>query len=114
MPNLAEVENLVRAELPALTFRSTDRGLSIFAGEREIAWQRPLSKKDMTHLADRAPLGEVLAIHVDSVETKNAWIAAEPNSCFDSLHFANYPAVLVDLHRCDLQVVIELLSEHLD
>lgn len=114
MPSLQEVRNLVEAELPELTIKFTDRGLSIFAGENEIAWQRPLSKKDMAQLAENAPLGDVLAIHVDSVETKNAWIAAEPSSCFDSPHFANYPAVLLDLHRCDLRVVIELLSEHLD
>lgn len=114
MPDLAEVEELVSARLPELVISRGQKGLAIFAGDKEIAWQRPLSKKDMSALGDKAPAGDVLAIHVDSVADKDAWIASEPKSCFDSPHFANYPAVLIDLDRCDLEVVFELLGQHLD
>lgn len=114
MADLSDVEALVSARLPELVIRHGEKGLSLFAGEKEIAWQRPLSKKDMTALGDKAPAGDVLAIHVDSVAEKEAWIAAEPKSCFDSAHFKNYPAVLIDLSKCDLEVVFELLGQHLD
>jgi len=97
-----------------MAVKPSQHGISVFAAEREIAWQRPLSKNDMKTLGDKAPLGDVLAIHVDSISTKQAWITSAPESCFDSPHFAGYPAVLIDLERCDLQVVFELLSEHLD
>ena len=114
MPDLQGVVELVKSRLPRLMVGSSQHGISIFFGETEIAWQRPLSKKDMLALGDKAPRGDVLAIHVDSVATKQAWISSAPESCFDSAHFANYAAVLIDLERCDLQVVFELLSEHLD
>lgn len=113
MPTIQDFEQLVIARLPSLEIREGSKGIAIFSGDKEIAWQRPLSKKDMVALAEKAPTGDVVAIHVDSVTTKNAWIESEPNSCFDSPHFRNYPAVLIDLANCDLQVVFELLSEHL-
>ena len=114
MSNLQDVAELVQARLPRLNVRPSQHGISIFLDETEIAWQRPLSKKDMLALGDQAPRGDVLAIHVDSVATKQAWISSAPKSCFDSPHFESYAAVLVDVEQCDLQVVFELLSEHLD
>jgi hypothetical protein len=114
MPNLDDVTSLIEARLPQLEIRFDAKGMTIVANENVIAWERALSKKDMALLAEKAPRDDVLAIHVDSLETKAAWIASAPNSCFDSAHFANYPAVLIDLAQCDLQVVFELLSEHLD
>ena len=114
MPDLGDVQRLVSERLPELVIRHGEKGLSVFADTREIAWQRPLSKKDMKALGDRAPAGEILAVHVDSVAAKNAWILAAPTTCFDSAHFKNYPAVLVDLLNCDLEVVFELLGQHLD
>ena len=114
MADISDVEPLVSERLPELVIRHGEKGLSIFAADKEIAWQRPLSKKDMAALGDKAPAADVLAIHVDSVASKLAWIATEPISCFDSPHFANYPAVLIDLSKCDLEVVFELLGQHLD
>ncbi|MEY3663249.1 MAG: hypothetical protein RI919_765 [Actinomycetota bacterium] len=51
---------------------------------KAVAWERPLSKRDM------AALGE---------------------AALDSPHFANYPAVLVDLELADEQLVRELFEE---
>jgi hypothetical protein len=113
VPTIEDFEALVITRLPSLAVRESSKGIAIFSGDREIAWQRPLSKKDTLALGSRAPSGDVVAIRVDSVTTKHAWIESEPDSCFDSPHFANYPAVLIDLATCDLQVVFELLSEHL-
>jgi hypothetical protein len=113
LPSLEDFEQLVLTRLPSLQIRQGKKGIAIFSGDKEIAWERPLSKKDMVALANNAPTGDVVAIHVDSVATKHAWIESEPNSCFDSPHFRNYPAVLINLANCDMQVVFELLSEHL-
>lgn len=113
MPTIQDFEQLVISRLPSLEIRAASKGIAVFNGDKEIAWQRPLSKKDMAALAEKAPTGDVVAIHVDSVTTKHAWIESEPKTCFDSGHFRNYPAVLIDLANCDLQVVFELLSEHL-
>ena len=78
---------------------------------KAVAWERPLSKRDMAALGDAAPTGRVLAVHVPDVGHKKAWMNAAPAVCFDSPHFANYPAVLVDLELADEQVVRELFEE---
>lgn len=80
---------------------------------RAIAWERPLSKKDMALLADQAPKGRVLAVHMPDLETRDAWINTEA-ACFVSNHFNNYPAVLVDLEKADQQLVRELFDEGLE
>lgn len=76
-----------------------------------VAWERPLSKKDIKALGADAPVGEVLAVKTDSIETKLAWIETEPGACFDSPHFDGYPAVLIDLDKVSEQILFELLSE---
>jgi hypothetical protein len=43
--------------------------------------------------------------------TRDAWVQTVPGACFVSNHFANYPAVLVDLEKADIQLVTELLTE---
>ena len=78
---------------------------------KAVAWERPLSKKDMAALGDAAPAGRVLAVHVPDVGVKQAWINAAPGVCFDSPHFATYPAVLVNLELADEQLVRELFEE---
>jgi hypothetical protein len=79
--------------------------------KKAIAWERPLSKKDMAALGDQAPKGAVMAVHVQDLMTRDAWVQTVPGACFVSGHFANYPAVLVDLEKADLQLVTELLNE---
>ena len=78
---------------------------------KAIAWERPLSKKDMLLLGDDAPKGRVLAVRMPDLATRDAWIETVPGSCFVSNHFLNYPAVLVDLELADEQLVRELFDE---
>lgn len=82
--------------------------------KKAIAWERPLSRKDMAALGDDAPKGAVMAVHVEDMITRDAWLQAVPGPIFVSAHFANYPAVLVDLEKADLQLVTELLHESYD
>jgi hypothetical protein len=79
--------------------------------KKAIAWERPLSKKDMAALGHSAPKGAVMAVHVEDLMVRDAWVQTVPGACFVSNHFANYPAVLVDLEKADLQLVTELLNE---
>ena len=78
---------------------------------KAIAWERPLSKKDMAALGEAAPKGRVLAVHVPDLGIKQGWIETVPGVCFSSPHFATYPAVLVDLELADEQIVRELFTE---
>ena len=76
-----------------------------------IAWVRPLSKKDMLALGEKAPKGRVLAIHMPDLVTRDAWVQTVPGPCFVSPHFANYPAVLVDMELADEQLLRELFAD---
>lgn len=78
---------------------------------KAVAWERPLSKKDMTALGASAPRGRVMAVHVADLGVKQGWIETVPGVCFTSGHFANYPAVLVDMELADEQIVRELFEE---
>ena len=89
----------------------TGEKLVIRRGKRDLAWQRPLSKKYMKALGDAAPTGEVLAVHVADLLEKEAWLLAEPGPLFTTPHFANYPAVLVDLELAGIELVRELLDQ---
>jgi hypothetical protein len=78
---------------------------------KAVAWQRPLSKKDMAALGEAAPKGRVMAVHMPDLITRDAWIQTVPGACFVSPHFANYPAVLVDMELADEQLVRELFDD---
>lgn len=78
---------------------------------KAIAWERSLSKRDMLALGDDAPKGRVLAVHMPDMITRDAWIQTVPQICFVSQHFANYPAVLVDMELADEQLVRELFAD---
>lgn len=76
-----------------------------------MAWERPLSKKDMSLLGDKAPKGRVLAVRMTDLITRDAWVQTAPGPCFISQHFLNYPAVLVDLELADEDLVRELFAD---
>jgi len=105
----------IGARIPGLTFNGFDEtgpaARRTWSGLRpDVIWQRPLSEKDLAALGDRAPIGEVLAIHTADLLEKAGWLETESATCFDSPHFSGYPAVLVDLAKADPQVVYELMS----
>lgn len=78
---------------------------------KAIAWERPLSKKDLQALGEKAPKGRVLAVHMPDMITRDAWIQTVPVICFVSAHFASYPAVLIDLELADEQLVREVFAD---
>jgi hypothetical protein len=78
---------------------------------KAVAWERPLSKKDMALLGAAAPLGRVVAIKMPDLATRDAWIQTVGGPCFVSKHFQTYPAILVDLELADEQLIRELFDE---
>ena len=78
---------------------------------KAIAWERPLSKKDLAALGEQAPVGDVLAIHVEDLVVRDAWVQTVPGACFVSNHFAGYPAVLLNMQLADKQLLTEILEE---
>jgi hypothetical protein len=109
MVSWSEIEAIVSTFRTCIPVAGSKREWCV--NKKAIAWERPLSKKDMAALGAAAPKGAVLAIHLADVMTRDAWVETVPGPCFVSPHFANYPAVLVDLERADLQLVTELLNE---
>jgi len=85
-------------------------------GDVVIAWHRPLNKKDLAALGARVSAGvargDVLAMHVTDLGEKQAWLQAAPGTCFDTPHFKNYPAVLINLEHADPQVLLEIAETY--
>ncbi len=77
---------------------------------KAFAWQRPLSKADLTRLGSAAPPGgELLAVSVDDLSEREALLAQRLPGFFTIEHFANYPAVLIQLdsvRRADLETAL--------
>ncbi len=62
--------------------------------DKSFVWERPLRKKDLAELGDRAPATTPLAAYVPDEGAKAALIAAEPDTYFTTSHFDGYPIVL--------------------
>jgi hypothetical protein len=78
--------------------------------KKAIAWERPLSKKDIELLGAWAPNGPVMAVHVQNLDVRGKWLK-RGGPFFISRHFASYPAVLVELEKAELSELTELLNE---
>jgi len=101
LPNGASVQ-VVRGKQPS--FRAwTVEG-------KTVAWERPLSKKDLVELGGKAPQGLVVAVHMVDLVERDAWCQTVPDACFVSQHFMTYPAVLLDLELANDQLVREVLD----
>jgi hypothetical protein len=79
--------------------------------DKGFVWERPLRKKDLAELGDRAPATTPLAAYVPDEGAKAALIAAEPDTYFTTSHFDGYPIVLCRLERLDSAALTELVGE---
>ncbi|MGF1665113.1 MAG: MmcQ/YjbR family DNA-binding protein [Acidimicrobiia bacterium] len=54
---------------------------------------------------------EALVIWVDSIDERDALVAAEPDTFFTTSHYDNHPIVLVCLDRIDGEEAAELITD---
>jgi hypothetical protein len=79
--------------------------------EKLFAWERPLRRKEIEALGERAPDGPILAARVEHLIAKEALLADDPRIYFTTPHFDGYPAVLARLERIELPDLEELVTE---
>jgi hypothetical protein len=79
-----------------------------------FAWMRGPRKTDLDQLAALGrswPEGDVIAFRTESLDEKQALLAAEPELVFDIPHFHGYPAVLAPLAALDRERLAEFLTD---
>jgi len=86
-------------------------GLKWVVHHKHFAWERPLRRHDLEELGDAAPAGPILGVRVAELDDKRGLIGSNPDVFFMIPHFENYPAVLLQLDRIDLEQLNEVLIE---
>lgn len=105
----------------ALALPTVEERASGFTGEPMwrtkrglVVWVRGPNGSDLRQLDEIGqewPDGEVVAVRVESLEDKDALLAAEPEFLFTIPHFEGYSAVLVRLDRIDRERLVELITD---
>ena len=110
MAGFDDVRSLALA-LP-LTGERVSRGLRQWrVGEKLFVWERPLRRKEIEALGERAPEGPILGARVEHLGAKEALLADDPRIYFTTSHFDGYPAVLVRLERIGVGELTEVVVE---
>jgi len=95
-----------------LTGERVSRGLRQWrVGEKLFVWERPLRRKEIEALGERAPEGPILGARVEHLGAKEALLADDPRIYFTTSHFDGYPAVLVRLERIGVGELTEVVVE---
>ncbi|MBO0825710.1 MAG: MmcQ/YjbR family DNA-binding protein, partial [Actinobacteria bacterium] len=97
--------------LPQTTERQSWGNRAWRVADKLFVWERPLGKKDIAALGDRAPDGLVYAAHTADEGVKLALIADNPAIYFTTPHFNGYPAVLFELERMSVAELTELITD---
>ena len=98
--------------LPEVTERASRDGVPEWRVRNALfAWERPLRRKDLEELGDRAPRGAVLAVRVADEGVKEALCAEQPDVYFTTSHFDGYAAVLIRLGRIRARELREVLVD---
>ena len=111
MAGWSDVERIAGALPESQQISGKDGLRSWRVRDRLFVWERPLRKADREALGDSAPDGDVLAARVPDLEARRALIATDPAVYFTTPHFANHPAVLVQLAAIDVDELRELIVE---
>ena len=101
MVSLDEAIAMVTA-LPEVTEGSRYRNRTWFVNNKAFAWERPFSKADIARFGDEPiPSGPIMALTTEDLSERAAILAAGNDGFFTISHFANHPAVLVQLDAAD-------------
>jgi len=110
MATLADVRRLALA-MPGAE-ESTMWGSAAWKVRKVLfVWERPLRKKDLEHLGDAAPAGDVMGARVEQEQAKTALLADPSGVFFTTPHFDGHPIILVALERADLETLEEVVVE---
>ena len=110
MASWGEVERLALA-LPDTTEGSSRGSHGWQVKGKTFVWDRPLRKKEVAELGDRAPDGPILAAWVEDLGAKEAMLADEDGAYFTTPHFDGYAIVLARLEQIDPDDLRELVVE---
>ena len=106
-----DVERII-AELPEVTEGARFGHRTWFVKGKSFAWERPYSKADLKRFGDETPPdGDILAVNVEDLEEKEAVLAAGKRGIFTIEHFANYPAVLIQLRVVGRRVLRDAIVD---
>jgi len=95
-----------------LTGEQLSRGLRQWrVAEKLFVWERPLRRKEVEALGERAPEGPILGARVEHLGAKEALLADDPRIYFTTPHFDGYPAILVRLDRIGVEELTEVVVE---
>ena len=98
------------SQLPGAEASTTYRRPCFKVDGRSFVNQRPLSQRDLQHLGDAAPQGELVLVRVEHELAKQAVIQNE-EACFSIPHLDGYAGVLVELDRASPELLEELITE---
>ena len=100
------------AQLPEVTEAERRGNRTWFVNGKGIAWERPLTKADITRFGEATPPdGPILAVKVADLHEKEAVLAANHPGFFTMTHFDGYPAVLIQLDKAGRRAVRDALVD---
>lgn len=106
-----DIETFV-TELPNVQIGVSWGNRTYTVGDKGFAWQRPLSKADLKRFgSETPPKGEILAVRVESLDAKDAFLAMDLPGFFTIAHFDGYPAILIELRKARAKDIRAALVE---
>jgi hypothetical protein len=111
VPTLDDVAELA-GRLPEVVQEQGRRGWSWSVRGKGFVWERPFSKADLKRFGDATPPGgPLLGVRVEDLGEREAVLSMYGPSVFTIAHFANYPAVLVQLDTVSPDALAELIED---
>jgi hypothetical protein len=100
MPTTLDAVAAIATALPGVTVGVKWGNRTWMVNGKGFAWERPFRKADLARFGDETPpVGDILAVRVESLDEKDALLAVAPPGFFTIPHFDGYAAVLIALRE---------------